>query len=65
MFDKNHTHTKEDLISLWRGVKDIYHEANACSNLLKDENAWVEVVRSVLRLAGMHTFSSKLELNSV
>jgi hypothetical protein len=65
MFYDDHGHTIEELDSLWRGVKEIYHEANACSNLLKDENAWVEVVRSVLRLAGMHTLSSNLELNSV
>lgn len=65
MFYDDHGYTAEELDSLWQDIKEIYHEANACSNLLKDENAWVQVVRSVLRLSGMHALSRDLELNSV
>lgn len=65
MFYDHHGHKSGELDSLWNDIQDIYYEANACSNQLKDENAWVEVVRSVLRLAGMHTLSKDLELNSV
>lgn len=65
MFHDHHGQTTKELDSLWDDIQEVYYEANACSNLFKDENAWVEVVRSVLRLAGMHTLSKDLELNSV
>jgi hypothetical protein len=54
MFHDDHGYTAEELDILWGSVKEIHHEANACSNLLKDENAWVQVVRSVLRMTGGH-----------
>ncbi|KAH6661864.1 hypothetical protein B0J14DRAFT_663144 [Halenospora varia] len=65
MFHDHHGYTTEELDSLWEDIQDVCYEANACSNLLKDENAWVQVVRSVLRLGGMHALSKDLELNSV
>ena len=65
MFHDHHGYTTKELDSLWEDIQDVCYEANACSNLLKDENAWVQVVRSVLRLAGMHALSKDLELNSV
>ncbi|KFY66354.1 hypothetical protein V496_02105, partial [Pseudogymnoascus sp. VKM F-4515 (FW-2607)] len=65
MFHDNHGLATKELDSLWGDIQEVYYEANACSNLFKDENAWVEVVRSVLRLAGMRTLSKDLELNSV
>jgi hypothetical protein len=43
MFYDDHGHTTEELDLLWKDIKEIYHEANACSNLLKDENAWVQL----------------------
>jgi hypothetical protein len=58
-------HTTEELDPFWADIRNICYEANACSNLLKDENAWIQVVRSVLRLADMHALSTDLELNSV
>lgn len=65
MFCDDDGYTTEGLESLWGNIQDICYEANACSNLLKDESAWVQVVRSVLKLAGIHALSQDLELNSV
>lgn len=60
-----HGYTTKELDSLWEDIQDVYSKAIICSNLLKDENAWVQVVRPVLRLAGIHALSKNLELNSV
>ena len=60
--------TSVDLIpqKLWGKVQKIYDEARTCHDKYTDENAWVDLVRRVLRTAG---FSQRgkgfLEINSV
>lgn len=65
MFHDDHGYTTKELDILWGRVKEIYHEANSCSNLLKDENAWIQSARSVFRMGDKHALSRDLELNSV
>ena len=53
-----------DIELLWRQIHSVYIEAERCQNHHKDENAWVDVVRSVLKTAGSGDPNDMLEINS-
>lgn len=65
MFDDCAETLTNDHKDLWKRVHSIYIEAERCQNHHKDENAWVEIVRSVLRAAGLGNPEDMLEINSV
>lgn len=50
---------------LWQTIHNVYTEAERCHNHRKDESAWVEVVRSVLKLAGFGHNDGQFEINSM
>lgn len=54
-----------ELDSLWASVKDIHKAAETCQRYQKDENAWVQVVRTVLDTAKLHFNLEMLEVNSM
>ena len=65
MFDHEARIETEELKHTWVQIHEIYLEAERCHNHHKDENAWVEVVRQVLRMAGMGRVNAMIEINSV
>jgi len=46
-------------------VRDIYLQAERCDNHHKDENVWVEVVRSAFRISNVGYPEDMIEINSV
>lgn len=64
MFGDNF-HTTESLHTYWEKIQSVHIEAERCYNSHKDENAWVEVARSVFGAAGLVTSSSVLEISSM
>jgi hypothetical protein len=50
---------------LWQAIHSVSIEAERCHNYRKDESAWVEVVRSVLKLAGFGYTAGQFEINSM
>lgn len=54
-----------ELDSLWASVKDIHKAAETCQRYQKDENAWVQVVRTVLDTVKLHSNLDMLEVNSM
>ena len=54
-----------ELDSLWASVKNIHNAAETCQRYQKDENAWVQVVRTVLDTAKLHFNLEMLEVNSM
>lgn len=65
MFDPTITTSTPELKDLFQQVRDIYLQAERCNNHHKDENAWVEVVRSALRISNMGRPEDMIEINSV
>lgn len=65
LFDGDDIYTTEQLDALWIQIQQVYNEASICHNRHKDENAWVQVVRSMLYMTGLHSTSVDLEVNSV
>lgn len=63
-FNDDTNMSAEAIDKLWETVRSIYTEAERCNNHHKDENAWVEVVRSVWK-AALGPFSNILEINSI
>jgi len=63
--------SSEELERFWGKVQKVYNEAKDCFNEHKDENAWIEVVKTVWRAATMDSewdtaeASGVLELNSM
>jgi hypothetical protein len=50
---------------LWTQVHSIYIKAQRCGNDRKDENEWIQVVRSVLEVARTGSITDMLEIVSV
>jgi hypothetical protein len=50
---------------LWQHVYAIYTKAERSHNCHKDESAWIDVVRAVLRAADLESQGSILEINSM
>ena len=65
MFDPTVTVSTPDVGELLKQVRDVYLQAERCNNHHKDENAWVEVVRSVLKISNMGRPDDMIEINSV
>lgn len=65
MFYDDHGYTPRYIDTLWDHVVEIHNEAGLCGSRWKDENAWIQVVRSVFKMGGRHPTSKDLELNSV
>jgi hypothetical protein len=65
VFDDTIVDSTGELEELWEGIQDVYLEAERCHNLHKDENAWLEVVRAMLKISGMGTIKDMLEVISV
>lgn len=65
MFDPTITALTPELEDLFRQVGNIYLQAERCNNHHKDENAWVEVVRSMLKISNMGRPEDMIEINSV
>jgi hypothetical protein len=65
MFYVHHGYTAEELEARWKSVEEIYNDASACANGLQDENAWVEIVRSVLGSVGISKSHRNLKPSSV
>jgi hypothetical protein len=65
MFDESRTDLTPDLADRWTQIKAIYAEAAGCRRYHLDENAWTEVVRLVLRAAGVGALTDMLQLNKV
>ena len=65
MFDRGQTDATADDEKRWREIEDIYSEAEACQKYHKDESAWTEVVRLVLKAAGIGARTDMLEINNV
>jgi len=54
-----------DAVELWKHIYSVHIEAERCHNHRKDESAWVEVVRSILKLADFGQHDGKFEINSM
>jgi hypothetical protein len=65
MFHRNHGYAAEELEERWKSVEQIYNDASACANGLQDENAWVEIVRSVLESVGISKSHRNLKPSNV
>jgi hypothetical protein len=65
MFDESETEMSQDLENRSKQIENIYSEAERCQKYHKDENAWNEVVRLVLRAAGVDAPTDMLEINNV
>lgn len=65
MFDESQREMTPDLQNRWRQVEAIYSEAERCMLYHKDENAWTEVVRLVLKAASGDAPNDMLEINNV
>jgi hypothetical protein len=50
---------------LWTQVHSVYIKAQRCGNDCRDENEWIQVVRSVLEVAGIGSITDMLEIVSV
>ena len=65
MFNDSETTLTPELQNLWKQASSVCLEAERCQSHYKDENAWIDVVRSVLKLAGIGNSTDMLEINSV
>ena len=65
MFDHEAKIKTREIERTWGKIHEIYLEAERCHNHHKDENAWVEVVRQVLRMAGLGSIDGMIEVNSM
>jgi hypothetical protein len=65
MFDDAATTLTKEIEDLWEKVHNIYLEAERCHNHHKDESAWVELVRNMLKISGIGRVEDMLEINSV
>ncbi|MCJ1476740.1 hypothetical protein MMC13_005409 [Lambiella insularis] len=65
MFDENKVTLTVDLERKWSEIERVYKKAKHCQKYHKDENAWVQVVYSVLQLAGIGHVEDMLEVNSI
>jgi hypothetical protein len=65
MFDESAIDPPGAAEALWEQIHDLYLMAERCHNHHKDENAWVEVVRAMLKIAGIGSTNAMLEINSV
>lgn len=65
MFDATITTATPELEKQLQDVRDIYLRAERCNNHHKDENAWTEVVLSLLRISNMGRPEDMIEINSV
>ncbi|KAK5075815.1 hypothetical protein LTR16_008882, partial [Cryomyces antarcticus] len=55
----------QNIVQQWKEVRSIHEAAAECKEDQKEKAEWVEVVRMVLRAAGMSEQDSMLEVNSV
>jgi hypothetical protein len=65
VFDESRTDMTPDLEDRWKQIEAIHSEAERCQHYQKDENAWTEVVRLVLKAAGVAAPMDMLEINNV
>jgi hypothetical protein len=65
MFDDTANTLTEEIEELWEGVHNIYLEAERCHNHHKDEHAWIEVARNMLKVSDMGRKEDMIEIDSV